>query len=143
MYCINIDNIFNRLKRHTISSKLVAGVLVHNVLIIHFSKVSFHLLSMGTSERSSGCLWYKWVILVFGCTSQFLRSTFLYGTLPVLSLFYEAEFSDRQLSSMIGTIQTSLSYGAGRISLMFSLVTMVVGPTAIHVQSDVKTEKSK
>ena len=56
---MNIDKIFNRLKRHTISSKLVAGVLVHNVLIIHFLKVSFHLLTMGTSERSSGYLWYK------------------------------------------------------------------------------------
>ena len=66
-------------------------------------------------EESRGCLHYKWIILIAACFSQFLRSTFLFGTMPVLSVFYEEQFSDRQISSMIGPIQTALSFGGGKI----------------------------
>ena len=43
---------------------------------------------------------------------MFLRAIFINGTLPVLSIYYEEKFSDRKISSMIGSIQTSMSFVA-------------------------------
>ena len=64
------------------------------------------------STASDTPSWYKWLILVSACTTQFLRSTFLHGTIPVLSIYYEANFGDRKLSSMIGSTQAAFAYGA-------------------------------
>ena len=64
------------------------------------------------STASDTPSWYKWLILVSACTTQFLRSAFLYGTIPVLSIYYEENFGDRKLSSMIGSTQAAFAYGA-------------------------------
>ena len=79
------------------------------------------------TKGSGGCLYYKWIILIAACSSQFLRSTFLFGTLPVPSIYYEEQFSDRQLSSMIGPIQTALSFGGGEVQIINKLLKVWFG----------------
>ena len=46
---------------------------------------------------------------------MFLRSVFIYGTLQVLSNYYEAKFDNRKLSSMIGPVQVATSYTVGEL----------------------------
>ena len=46
---------------------------------------------------------------------MFLRSVFIFGTLPVLSNYYEAKFDNRKLSSMIGPVQVATSYTVGKL----------------------------
>ena len=44
---------------------------------------------------------------------MFLRSVFIFGTLPVLSNYYDAQFDNRKLSSIIGPVQMACGYLAG------------------------------
>lgn len=56
---------------------------------------------------------YRWFVLSSAFLTMFLRSLFIFGTIPVLSNYYNTRFIDRKLSSMIGSIQISVGYIAG------------------------------
>lgn len=60
---------------------------------------------------------YKWLIITAGCITMFLRAIFINGTLPILSIYYEQNFSDRKLSSMIGSVQMATSYIGGELTV--------------------------
>ena len=81
-------------------------------------------------ERRRGCVYYQWIILKAACSSKFLRSTFLFVTLPVLLVYYDEQFSDRQLSSMVGPIQTALSFGGGE-NLIHHRVNVLLGDKSL------------
>ena len=42
---------------------------------------------------------YRYFVLFSACLTMFLRSVFIFGTLPVLSNYYDAQFDNRKLSS--------------------------------------------
>ena len=56
---------------------------------------------------------YRYFVLFSACLTMFLRSVFIFGTLPVLSNYYDAQFDNRKLSSIIGPVQMACGYLAG------------------------------